>query len=207
MSVNEKTKQVLNYVLAEDEIEITTEDEEIKLSKKDIGLLSLPTGKIVACDPIVCGQLTEFRRTVHPGSYPVSVYIARIDGFDTRVALASLRFSDKKPVKWEMALKEGQNIEELEDGYIFGYAVDAGTGGFMDKAAADKIDETDIDMFDMLDDTLFNDDHKPYGIVSVTGENDVAAFLSGYGDGYYASYFGIDEDGNLCILVTDFDIL
>ena len=175
MSINEKTKKVLNYVFVEDEIEIIAEDKKIKLSKKDIGLLSLSTGKIVACDPIVCGQLMEFTRMVNPGNYPVSVHIVCIGDVNTSVALASIKFSDKKPVKWEMALKEDQNAEELEDGYIFGYAVDAGTGGFMDKAVADKIGE--IDMSNVLDDTLFDDYDKPYGIVSVTGENDVAAFL------------------------------
>ena len=147
MSINEKTKKVLNYVFVEDEIEIIAEDKKIKLSKKDIGLLSLSTGKIVACDPIVCGQLMEFTRTVNPGNYPVSVHIVCIGDVNTSVALASIKFSDKKPVKWEMALKEDQNAEELEDGYIFGYAVDAGTGGFMDKAVADKIGEIDCPMY------------------------------------------------------------
>ncbi|WP_277949839.1 DUF4241 domain-containing protein [Priestia endophytica] len=32
-------------------------------------------------------------------------------------------------------------------------------------------------------------------------------FSSGYGDGFYASYWGIDEKGHVVSLVTDFNIL
>ena len=39
------------------------------------------------------------------------------------------------------------------------------------------------------------------------GRNDFAAFSSGYGDGAYPSYFGFDEDGKPCVLVTDFLVL
>jgi hypothetical protein len=39
-----------------------------------------------------------------------------------------------------------------------------------------------------------------------TGAN-LVAFSSGYGDGAYPSFWGIDESGELCCLVTDFGIL
>jgi hypothetical protein len=34
----------------------------------------------------------------------------------------------------------------------------------------------------------------------------VIVFQSGYGDGFYASYWGFDAEGQLVCLVTDFDL-
>ncbi|NOT69817.1 MAG: DUF4241 domain-containing protein [Hyphomicrobium sp.] len=46
----------------------------------------------------------------------------------------------------------------------------------------------------------------PYSFVLMQplGEVNVAMFHSGWGDGFYASYFGYDADGNVAALVTDF---
>jgi hypothetical protein len=35
----------------------------------------------------------------------------------------------------------------------------------------------------------------------------VVMFSSGEGEGFYPSYFGIDEEGDICTLVTDFRII
>nr|MCU0910302.1 DUF4241 domain-containing protein [Paracoccaceae bacterium] len=35
----------------------------------------------------------------------------------------------------------------------------------------------------------------------------MAVFSSGWGDGWYASYWGFDQSGCLCALVTDFGVL
>ena len=38
-------------------------------------------------------------------------------------------------------------------------------------------------------------------------EHNIAMFHSGYGDGLYPSYWGIDKDGNVVSLVIDFFVL
>lgn len=42
--------------------------------------------------------------------------------------------------------------------------------------------------------------------MNVTGLN-VMIFSSGYGDGFYASYWGFDDTGSPVALVTDFRVL
>ncbi len=81
----------------------------------------------------------------------------------------------------------------------------------MDKAIADKITELDTNVYDefeeQFDKTYIHT--YSYAIGSITGgeHNEVAAFSSGYGDGCYPSYFGLDEAGKPCALVTDFLVL
>ena len=42
---------------------------------------------------------------------------------------------------------------------------------------------------------------RPYG------QANVAMFSSGWGDGFYASWFGLDEAGRVVALVTDFGVV
>ena len=206
MYINEK---FLNYAY-ENEVTHTQHDYEIILKKQDLGMLYLPTGKIVANDLCVFFETDEFTVSVSPGTYPVSMSVAHIDT-DKRVALAMIKFTDKNPVKWEMALVKEQNPRELDGDSFYGYGVDSGTGGFMDKAIADKISEKDLNVYDEFEDQ-FDKTYVhtySYAIGTITGgeQNEIAAFSSGYGDGSYPSYFGFDEDGKPCALVTDFLVL
>lgn len=207
--LNEK---VLNYVY-HNELHVTTKEGSYDLTKQSLGQLSLPTGRIVANDPCVFFETDEFTISVKPGSYPVSIFVACSSSGDKRVALAMLELSDKKAVKWEMALVKNQIIDNLtgsDDGY-FGYGVDSGTGGFMDKQTADQISERGLDVYELFqaqfDGTYVHTYSYAIGSIDGGGDNDVAAFSSGWGDGCYPSYFGYDESGEPCALVTDFLIL
>ena len=61
-------------------------------------------------------------------------------------------FSDKKAIKWEAALTGKEKISnDTDSDAFFGYGVDSGTGGFMDKTVADKLSSklsSEIDLFD-----------------------------------------------------------
>lgn len=207
MYINEK---VLNYVF-EDEIKVKLEGINIILKKQDLGMLHLQTGKIVANDPLVLFEVDEFTIAVEPNDYPVSIHVANIET-DKRVALAMIKFSDNRPVRWEMALVADQKINELDEDSFYGYGVDSGTGGFMDKTVANKLEQLEVDIYEELEeqfDKTYVHTYN-YAIGSVTDDtqnNEVVAFSSGFGDGCYPSYFGFDETGKPCVLVTDFLIL
>ncbi|MCL2526878.1 MAG: DUF4241 domain-containing protein [Defluviitaleaceae bacterium] len=192
---------------------------EVTLTKKEIGNIYLETGHVVAIDPFVCYKPEAFLTTVPPGAYPVSISVANFkDSFgtaDNRVALAMLKFSDKKPVRWEMATtseKQQAGLADLKpDGY-YGYGVDTGTGCFMDKSVADKIDaDHETNYYEKFEDEFEANYVNTYSymLTSAFGnENkDYACFSSGFGDGSYPSYFGFAEDGTPCALVTDFCLI
>jgi len=181
----------------------------------DLGELVLPTGRIVLADPLVSPDRAPLTRTVSPGRYPVTLYES-----DQRIALAMLRFAPGNPVRWELATIPGQYLSDLKDGEIYGYPVDAGLGSFMDKAAYARMQDrealameaansADINYYDdvLAPELTAHGDlyvmHKPIA----DDEVNIAIFSSGWGDGFYPSFFGLDAKGNPLVLLTDFQFL
>jgi len=224
-----KDERSLNYAY-EDEVKITIKqvqkdgskvirkEVQASINKQVLGDLQLATGQIVANDPFVCFETDPFTVTVTPGSYPVSISVVHLPcngyGEDKRVALAMIKFSDKKPVRWEMALtneKQAEELDTIKEGNFFGYGVDSGTGGFMDKTVADKLAEQEKSgeyIYDKFEDEFNAAYAHTYSYILAdatgSGDNDFVAFSSGFGDGCYPSYFAFDGDGEPCALVTDF---
>lgn len=196
-------------------IEILNElqnDEASLLEPIHIGELEIVSGKIVACDPLVEPDAPAFERMVPKGKFPVYLLV---DSYD-EIACAQILFSDKPIATLEMATLPGQSLAELEEGYIYGYPVDAGLGCFMDEEAGKLLTEaTDLltqndsnaNYYDNVIDGELGEqahcDHRPNKNSSLN----VLIFQSGWGDGVYASYWGLDADGNLVTLVTDFGLL
>lgn len=179
------------------------------LRRHDSGSLLLPTGRIVACDPsVISGEEEAFVRTVPPGSHPVSLVLAA-DAEQTRVAAAIVRFSDASPVSWERA----RTVED-DDLEMTGYGVDSATGCFLDSSAL-AIVATELEptgQWDQLieealevapDDEWFSANVP----VSQSPPTNAIAFSSGFGDGLYASWFGLDASGNAVCLLTDFEVV
>ncbi len=175
---------------------------------EELGMLNLPTGKIIANDPLTAYQDQSFIDSVKPGSYPVYIYVHNIDD-DKRVSLAEIRFTDATPVRFETALAEGETLEDLNtlgEDEFFGYGVDSGTGGFMDVATYKMLEALE-DGFEDLNDELDQSYVHTYSTANATfpnTDNNIVAFSSGFGDGAYPSFWGFDEAGNRCCLITDF---
>lgn len=181
-----------------------------KIKRVELGILELPTGEIVVADPLVTPEREPLSRKVAPGKYPVTVYEAH-----GRVTLALLRIAPGNPVTWELATIPGQDISTLKDDEIFGYPVDAGTGSFMDKAAWPLMQERErreiaagVKDFNYYDSVLAAeyDEYVMHRPIPESPVN-VAVFHSGWGDGFYASFWGLDVEGKPLVLMTDFQVL
>lgn len=191
------------------------------LTRQDIGSLNLKTGEIIANDPLTLFEDDTFLETVELGEYPVSVFVLNLhQNGDKRVALAAIYFSDKEAKSWKMAtIDPDQDVLSLGEDQIFGYGVDSGLGGFMDKAAMVYLTDLELDspkayeklIFDDIPLKLNEDYVDTYNaIIYKLDEKEninMALFSSGFGDGAYASYYGYDENDKVCCLVTDFNIL
>lgn len=175
-----------------------------------IGELELPTGEIIACDPLTSDVETPaLSRRVKSGRYPVSIFEAQ-----GRVSLAALRFKAGKPVRWELATVSGEDVAALEGDEVYGYSVDAGLGSFMDKIAMKLVagEQENLKYGDYYGEVLatkfaLNQDrflmHQP-----VAGNSlNIAMFSSGWGDGSYPSFWGLDAAGEPVVLMTDFGVL
>lgn len=182
---------------------------------QELGEINLPTGKIVACDPLVDPETPPFNKQVKPGKYPVTLYIHCIgsgDDEDKRVAFAKLSFSDKLPSRFELAVSGEQALDDLDEDEFYGYGVDSGTGCFMDETTAEKvgelIDNSEDYTIPELDEMLEDSYVYTYSTANFTlpeTELNLAAFSSGFGDGMYPTYWGFDDSDNICCLITDFE--
>ena len=202
-----------NYLLLNDGERKEMRNEEgdnYQLYCLNIGEIDLPTGQIVACDPFIEIERDSFLKEVKPGKYPVLINVADLGNNHERVAYAMIKFSQKEVVTWELAIIHEsmiQELDELSDEEFFGYGVDAGTGSFMDKQTALSIiayekERQEDDSYFYLD---FEDEFSKnnWFITSIKGKTDnFAVFTSGWGDGYYPTFWGLDENGEPVCLVT-----
>lgn len=180
--------------------------------------LWLPTGRVVACDPLVYSNPQPFTRTCPPGRYSVYLHLLPADDL---IAYAELRISAAAVTRWEIAVNARQDPATLAANEIFGYPVDAGLGCFMDETTVALLEQHDADLQAQLGDdyvSYFDDyvDDELFSGPTATGhdhcllqpypdqENTVAVFQSGYGDGFYATYVGLDATGQPVKFVTEF---
>ena len=171
--------------------------------------LNLPSGRIVATDALLGGG-EPFARPVPPGRYPLGLIVAQL-GTDSRIALVVLRFTDRPAVKWNLAGVDGHDSATSKDDEKAGYGVDSGTGSLSDAgvhALIAEVMDADGGFYDRVIAEMKASYQSTRNWVHLESPNgSLAIFSSGFGDGRYASYFGLDSESNPAALVTDFKIL
>ncbi len=176
---------------------------------RPVGTLRVRSGGVAAGDPLTEPNRPAFTVAVPVGDHPV-VLIDVGEGNEG----AMLVFGKTTPVRWELAVLPGQDVSDLGPGQFFGYASDTALGAFIDAAAgplwAEEIDAYD-DVPDFVDDEAFDEEGCVSHLIGSSVSDvdnpegyNIVVFRSGYGDGTYATYIGIDEDGEPICLVTDF---
>ena len=175
-----------------------------------IGDLKVSEGYIIACDPFLYNNDLPFTTKFPTGSFPVQLAVVQV-GDDERVAFSRIKFSDEVPSSWIMAVCEDQDLSKLKENEIYGYGVDAGTGAFLDTSAANEflnfMTEKDNNY-----EVLISEMEKNYRdtwdwLLWEKNNINVAMFKTGWGDGFYATYIGYDNAGNICRLVSDFGVI
>jgi hypothetical protein len=180
---------------------------ETTLRHHQVGDLTLPTGKLVACDPFVTPEAEPFSLHLPRGTYPVVLSVAEIAS-DQRVAFATVRLKQTSPTRWEMMTTGTNDPSKLEPGHMFGYGVDSGTGCFMDELAGQALTQKMNDERSFFE-TMMAEMDKTYRhtwswLNMKFGDGNLIAFSSGEGDGLYGTYAGFDSHGEVAVVVTDF---
>lgn len=187
--------------------------------------LYVPSGKIVAADPFVMPDMPPLDQTIPPGRYPVTLYIARLSETHERIALAVLMVKEERASRFELALREGDDISRLtgEDDYL-GFPVDAGLGSLFDYETGVLYVQLEKELLQNnptsnIYDAYFAERFQanaselhPYGSwldfqLPNAPQYNVAMFQSGWGDGVYPVYWGRNEAGEIVNLVIDFQVV
>lgn len=211
------------------EIEYGLDEEmnEQELIEIHIGDLNLPTGKIIAADPFFTLEQRPFAKSVLPDKYPVYIYMSEIDELHNRIAYAKIKFRSEDATKWILAVTDDISTEEMKDlgeNEFYGFPVESGLACFLDEETnaqlvkkIDALQEKDPEA-NYYDEVLAEEfrnysgknnfsrelgdwnDHHP----DKDSDNNAIMFSSGWGDGYYPAYWGLNEEGDTMELVIDF---
>lgn len=199
---------------------------DISLTNHQIGLLNVTSGKIVVCDPLVSlGYVEHLNRMIEPGKYPVVICIANHDSFWERYSLAKMVIREEVATKWELAYTKSSEKEvlKLKKWEFFGFPVDTGLGCFCDFDTQNLYNKFDDDFMSKNDDTNIydgyfaerfkenaTDKNNPSDAWNWLNwevpdtKNNVIMFNSWFGDWFYPTYWGLNENNEVVSLLIDF---
>ncbi len=189
-----------------------------------IGTADIPSGRVVVADPLaymagsrVIAPVLE--KEIPKGSYPVEISLFRSDLTGVRICTARLKIKPAAAVRYEIA-KPLTGTEVAKD--LTGYPVDAGVMCFCDSEAAKGysqfIDEwhrenPDKNHYYHYFAALFaqsaeklpqyqrEDGDFIEWAIPKTGVR-LVMMSSGLGDGFYQCFWGYDESGEICELIS-----
>lgn len=187
-----------------------------KIASFSVGRLHLPSGKIVACDPLTTADMPAFEQDFPKGYCQIMIHKEKESNC---IAYTELIFGENSIIDWELATLPQQNPTELKENEIFGYPVQSGMGCLMDMQTQIELNELEKTLFERKgDDYLgiyeeffhpyffdYNGAIDQYALLSpAENENNIIAFEAGLGQGLYASYIGFDQTRKPQKLVTEF---
>lgn len=183
------------------------EGRRVTFEARRIGALKVTSGGIVACDPFLCDDAEPFVRPVPNGEFPLVLAVARLGPGHERVALARIAFSSEPVAAWEKAVTFAEESAPVSE-EMAGYPVDSGTGAFMDAVAWTRYhaEMRGPEGAQRVASILTRMANEPWLLPGEEGGG-IAFFRAGWGDGRYASYWGLDAAGDVAALVTDFQLV
>lgn len=183
----------------------------------EVGKINLPSGRLVACDPLITNDMKEFVIHFPKGDFSVFVHKERDSNC---IAYVEMVFVNTDVTSWKMATTEGQKIADLKEDEIFGYPVESGMGCFMDVETQDSLNHLENRLFhrkgadfmgiyeEFFHEYFFDQNGAidQYAFLKPDTEKPgtIFAFETGYGEGFYASYIGFGEQNQPIKIVTEF---
>lgn len=173
------------------------------------------SGRVVGCDPLTLLAAEPFVQAVPVGSHPV--WLLGTD--QTAYAAAILVCAPGHPDRWELAVTASDGDPAmLAPDEVYGYPVGAGMGCFLDERAV-PLWEAEIAVYqgmhydELVEDHLLSLPERDWANYVIGSQKpsvanperlNVVLFRSGFGDGVYGTYAGLDSTGRLLCLMTDF---
>lgn len=193
-----------------------------------VGTVDVPSGKVIVADPL-CYMFGEhviapvLKREIPRGSYPADIAICRNENVGIRMCTARLRIKDTEAVRYELAESEEETAAaKCRDGVMHGFPVDAGMMCFIDAGAAKNYadflgkwhkENPGKNHYDDYFAAFFAESDKKLPAYQREGGDFIewtnpdsgermVQISSGFGDGFYQSYWGFDESGEVCELIV-----
>ena len=182
----------------------------------------IPPGEYAFDVSIACYEPSDSRKHWCFENYPPELVeqICRADDQpnvgDQRIALAILSIRDELPVRWELAKRAAGLPDEVDD--QAGFPVDTGDAGYVDAAVAEWLAELAANDEAAYADIKHEIERQTqvswrktrcWTNVAVGRESrsNLMTCSSGFGSGFFHSFWGLDARGEPVCFVTDFEVL
>ncbi|MDY3344535.1 DUF4241 domain-containing protein [Riemerella anatipestifer] len=181
------------------------------------GMIHLSSGELVVCDPLITPDKEPFSFIFPKGEFSVLIHKEQASNC---IAYVEIVFSEESVSKWELAVCSGQNIKDLKEDEIFGFPVETGMGCLMDKDTQKYLNQLELELFQKKGDDFmgiyeeffhahFFDENGAIDqfaslIPNEHHKNNIIAFETGYGEGFYASYIGFNEEHQPIKIISEF---
>ena len=192
----------------------------------NVGTVDCPTGKIIVSDPLAYLPAYKFcpilENQIPIGSYPVDVSICKGQEIGIRMCTVRMRIKDSNVLVYKIAnpTRESAAFEGKNEVYS-GFPVDAGMVSICDAQVGKEyksfLDEwyrsnPDGNHYDDYFEKYFKESENKYPQYQRSGGdfiewenpktlNKLVMVASGFGDGYYQSYWGYDANNEICELI------
>lgn len=192
-----------------------------------IGKVDCPTGKIVVADPLAYLPSNKYSPVlaiqVPAGEYPVDVSICRSDEIGLRMCTVRLKIKETEAVSYKLAEPTAESAAFIaKDGIVSGFPVDAGMISLCDEQVAKEYREfidawykehPDGNHYDDYFAAQFKGSYEKLPQYQRDGgdfiewenpktKNRLVMIASGFGDGFYQSYWGYDAANTICELIV-----
>ena len=167
-----------------------------------LGTIEVPTGKLVACDPLAgLSRAPAFTVAFAPGGYEASLRVIRPEvvppqlvSFD--VAQLVVASPCARCATWELALVPFEDTSGLRAGQLPGIRVETATAAIFDAGVQDRLGEA-------IDRVRAAKEQAPGGGVAAHA----FAVASSAGDGSYPAFVGRTATGEPVALILDFRMI
>lgn len=192
-----------------------------------LGKVSLPSGKIIAADPLYSlpyGGTAPFVTKVKKGNYPCTLSIKNTPQYGIRYLAAKLSLNQHEAVRFQLALKAEEDPKKLGEDEIYGFPVETGLACFCDVEVQKQFQKfcnqfqkkhPKGNLYDDCFAAVFAESYQKAPEFQRNGgdwvdwtlpgtDHHIIMFNSGFGDGVYPAYWGYDKDGYPCCLIMQF---
>jgi len=101
-----------------------------------------------------------------------------------------------------MAVTAGSPSYKIGDDSVSGFSIDGATAMLADEGFANVLSGKEDYIWDEV--IIANSKKDVHDFIYEFDGNNIALFTSGYGDGHYVAYKGLDSQNRICRLLIDF---
>lgn len=176
-----------------------------------LGHIEFPSGRVSPKDTMMLDVGAELDRSVPTSAGKVEAAIAKLASGDERIAFIRVQFLQDSAERYALAIRQiGSGWHES---YREAYPVDSGYGGFIDFTLQDEVNG----LFEAKDKDLTSRLHKELELQSkptwswsnfeIKPGVKILVASSGFGDGAYRTFYGLNSKDEVVSLVTDFNVV